>query len=270
MHKRSGAQGMSHASAQITTLLWNDLPFDFAPPIGRETSIVRTRPVTPAQRRKFNETGWPHEFIKVHEHRLHLVGRDTTIALITTAAEGEDEFPERIVTPVRDLGLYLDATLFWRGREDSAIVSVRVTSLKDRRRFALATAEPQPDQPAKPDPVIASVLAAALRVIKSGIVITEADLPRRMSERQRELANFLLARRADDGERPLSLDDIGKILGCSDETVRRRQMRLEKKFPELAAVFRSFRSRNQKGEAVSPLHPHHDPTDATDPQLPEE
>lgn len=264
MHHSSGARGTPRAPAQLPDLLWNGQPFVLALPIFRETCVVRTRPVSEARRREFDEQGWPREYILLQEHRLVFIGRHITLAVTTNAAEAEEELPENIVTHVRDLGTYRNATVYWRGREDDAIVSARLTSGKDRKRMKPISPAPRasagerdPLPPAKPtlDPIIANMLATAFRVLKSGILVTNAQLPAAMSDNERVLTNLLLSKRDDGSGRPLSLAEVGRVLDCSDETVRRRLKKLAAHFPQLGDVILAFREQNQKGSSLPPGPP---------------
>ena len=107
-----------------------------------------------------------------------------------------------------------------------------------------------------------SLLAAVFRVLKSGILVSDAHLPTAMTDDERVLTNLLLAKKDDGTGRPLSLAEIGLVLNCSDESIRRRLRKLDARFPQLATVIRAFRSRNQKGDSLPPGRPDHQKPEA--------
>jgi hypothetical protein len=250
----TAAGAAEHDFAEGTEVLWNDIPFETILPVRRKSSVVRTRKVTAARRREYARIGWPTEYILRKEHRLKLVGEEMTMVAFSNAPEAEFELPDRIVTPVRDLGSFRDARLTWRGHEELAFVSVRLTSLRQRLKAAEATRSGA----AAPAPTMAA------RAAQSGLILSGTGLPDRMKPAELELANYLIARKDTESGEVFSLAEIATAMGVSDETVRRRKLELEDKYPELRRVLAAYRSRNGKGEAIVPARADVAPPDEDD------
>ncbi len=112
---------------------WNGDLFESQLPPRRTSRVVRTHPKSPEEVLRYNQDGWPDKDILITEYGLALVNRGMTMDIRSTAPEAAEELPSRVITPVRDLGVYLDAKLDWRGRLDPAYVSVSLTSVEDRQ-----------------------------------------------------------------------------------------------------------------------------------------
>ena len=240
-----GLPGLQPDVPLTVSLVWNDRIFCTILPPRRKSHVIRTRQVHPDKRREYNLNGWPREHVLLYEHRLKLVGHEHVLLIITNASEAEHEHPNRIITPVRDYGTFHDARVFWQGRKDRAFVSVRLTHPR-YHKYALDLHKAQ--LPAAPEPDLAK------GVTQSGIVMTAGKLPAIMQPPELELANYLLAFKDSKARVVFSLDEIAKSLKVSRETVRRRKLALERKYPDLRRTFTAFRTRNAKGIPVSPLH----------------
>ena len=223
-------------------VLWNDEPFQLIAAPHRSAKIVRTKVVSPKLQRQYNETGWPRELVIMWEYSLKLPGDGLTLKLVTNADEAEDEMPDHIQTPLRDSGTYRDALVTWRGRPVKAFVSARLTlGAVAPHRHATPVAH-VPHSPQGDD--------LPNSVLKAGLVIPPQGLLEAMLPEEREFANLLISPHTDGGIHPLS--KIATHYGVSDETIRRRKLALEKKYPPLKGVFSSFRARNAKGLIVPP------------------
>ncbi|MBU4461187.1 MAG: hypothetical protein KJ579_11505 [Verrucomicrobia bacterium] len=110
-----------------------------------------------------------------------------------------------------------------------------------------------PPAPAAPTPAPTAGEIAAARMLQSGLLVTAGPLLERMKPNDRELANYLLSYKHPARKIPLSYAEIGRLLGCSDEAVRRRQRSLEKKHPALRGIITATRTRNRKGVALPPI-----------------
>ncbi len=223
---------------------WNGQDFLLIAPPHRTYKIVRTKVVPPHKRREYNLAGWPRHLVLMREHSLRLPGDDLTLKIVTNADEAEDEFPEQILTPNRDIGTYRDATIIWRGRPVRAFVSARLTA------SGVCPAH-HPATPVAPVPSPAPAEGPAATALASGLVLPPQGLLQAMTPEERKLSNYLISR-GEDGDIH-SLVKIGSFYGVSDETIRRRKLHLEKKYPPLRAIFAAFRSRNTKGLAVPPM-----------------
>ena len=258
MDNESGAWGIPSAPSERPFVVWNDQPLYLGLPVRRKASAVQTQPVDDATRRVFEQTGWPRDHVIMWEHSLEFVSEQQTILLITNAPHAAWENPACIVTTTRDLGTYRDALIQWRGWLEHGFASVRLTTQEDKDAIAKRMADantaaatgksPMPNA----DDHTSEKLAIALRVAKSGLIVAHTGLPAKMTDDDRLLANYLLARKDEAGQHSLSFAEIGEMLGCSDEAVRRRTKKLMRQYPELARIIRAFRSRNQKGAAPPP------------------
>ena len=220
-------------------VIWNDEPFQLVAAPHRTMKIVRTKVVPPQKRREYNAKGWPRHLVIMREHSLKLPGDEVTLKIVTNADEAEDELPENIRTPLRDTGTYRDAIVTWRGRPVPSFVSARLTQLTY-----------SPHHHATPVAHVPQGDALADSVLKSGLVIPPQGLLEAMTPEEREFANLLITSPDGGGIHPLS--KIATHYKVSDETIRRRKLALEKKYPPLKGVFSSLRSRNAKGVAVPP------------------
>jgi DNA-binding CsgD family transcriptional regulator len=90
---------------------------------------------------------------------------------------------------------------------------------------------------------------AAARVLQSGLVVSTGPLLETLTPSERELANLLLSYRDPERRTPYSYREIGRMLKCSGETVRRRRKALEKKCPAIRSLIAVARARNGKGGA---------------------
>ena len=240
-----GLPGLQPDLPLYVSLLWNDRVFVTILPPHRKSKVIRTRPVSPEQRREYELHGWPREHVLLYEHRIKLVGRDHYLLLITNAQEAEHEHPDHIVTPVRDCGTFHNARLFWQGRKDRGFVSVRATNPRFHQ-YALDLCKANPQQAVAPD--------LSKTVTQSGILISGAFMPTGIQPPELELANYLLAFKDPKARAVFSLDEIASSMKVSRETVRRRKLALERKYPDLRRTLAAFRTRNTKGIPVSPLH----------------
>lgn len=223
-------------------VIWNDEPFQLIAAPHRTAKIVRTKIVTPKMQRQYNATGWPRELVIMREYSVKLPGDGITLKIVTNADEAEDEVPEHVRTPLRDTGTYRDAIVTWRGRPVHSFVSARLTQLTYSPHHH-TTPVPHVPHPPQGD-------ALADSVLKSGLVIPPQGLLEAMTPEEREFANLLISPQEGGGIHPLS--KIATHYKVSDETIRRRKLALEKKYPLLKGVFSSLRSRNAKGVAVPP------------------
>lgn len=223
-------------------VIWNDEPFLLIAAPHRTAKIVRTKIVAPSLQRQYNATGWPRDKVVMREYSLKLPGDGITLKVVTNADEAEEEMPESIRTPLRDTGTYRNAIVTWRGRPVHSFVSARLTQLTyEPHRHATPVAH-------VPHPPQGEDLSDA--VLKSGLVIPPQGLLEAMTPEEREFANLLISQQEGGGIHPLS--KIAIHYKVSDETIRRRKLALEKKYPPLKGVFSAVRSRNAKGEAVPP------------------
>jgi hypothetical protein len=92
----------------------------------------------------------------------------------------------------------------------------------------------------------------AARMLQSGLLLSAGPLLDQMKPAERELANYLMSYKHPDKRIPLSYAEIGRILNCSDESVRRYQRALEGKHPPLKRLIAAARSRNRKGATPAP------------------
>lgn len=226
-------------------VIWNDEPFQLVAAPHRTMKIVRTKVVPPQKRREYNAKGWPRHLVIMREHSLKLPGDEVTLKIVTNADEAEDELPESIRTPLRDTGTYRDAIVTWRGRPVPSFVSARLTQLTYSPHHH---ATPVAHVPHSPHPPQEDDLSDS--VLKSGLVIPPKGLLDAMSPAERELANLLIAHQEGGGSH--SLVKIATHYKVSDETIRRRKLALEKKYPLLKGIFASFRSLHAKGSALPP------------------
>lgn len=226
-------------------VMWNDEPFQLVAAPHRTMKIVRTKVVPAHKRREYNTTGWPRHLVIIREHSLKLPGDEVTLKIVTNADEAEEEMPESIRTPLRDTGTYRDAIVTWRGRPVHSFVSARLTQLTyaPHRHTTPVAHVPHSPHPPQGEDLSDSVL-------KSGLVIPPQGLLEAMTPEEREFANLLISRQEGGGIHPLS--KIAIHYQVSDETIRRRKLALEKKYPPLKGVFSALRSRNAKGDAVPP------------------
>ena len=114
------------------------------------------------------------------------------------------------------------------------------------------TPESPPPAPAIPmalTPAASAItsLALASRTLQSGILVAHAPLPDKMLPEEKELANLLTAYKNADRRLPYPLAEIAHALQCSHETIRRRKLDIETKYPELRPVLAAIRARNSKG-----------------------
>ena len=93
---------------------------------------------------------------------------------------------------------------------------------------------------------------AASRMLQSGLLLSAGPLLDQMKPAERELANYLISYKHPDKRIPLSYAEIGRILNCSDESVRRYQRALEGRHPSLKRIIAAARSRNRKGANPAP------------------
>jgi hypothetical protein len=73
-----------------------------------------------------------------------------------------------------------------------------------------------------------------------------------MSPEEIEFANLLIMYRDQDARVPYTYDELGKFLGTSRETVRRRHDELKASFPHIGRLIAAFRARNNKGVNTPP------------------
>ncbi len=93
----------------------------------------------------------------------------------------------------------------------------------------------------------------AARMLQSGLLLSAGSLLDQMKPAERELANYLISYKHPDKRIPLSYAEIGRMLGCSYESVRRRQRALEQKHPPLKRLIAAARSRNNKGASPASI-----------------
>lgn len=223
---------------------WNGAPFLVTRPVIRENRIVRTKLVPPELKRRYNTSGWPRHLVLMREYSVTLPGDDEILKIITNADEAEDELPDRIQTPRRDIGTFRDALVTWRGREVHAFVSARLAvGVCDRLEHTPAVPGPLSAQPA----VSAAHMLILQNAMKSGVILRNSRIADALNADERLLVNLLIASRSEDPPRPLSLEDIADLLQVSRETVRRRRDELLARFPHLARAIAPFRTRNLKG-----------------------
>lgn len=222
---------------------WNGQPFLVKGPVRRSQTIVRTKIVSPELRHKYNRSGWPRHLVLMREYHLNLTGDEMTVRIVTNADEAEDEMPDQIETPHRDIGTFRDATVVWRERPVHSFVSVSlqasICSTLDNVPFIPSQLDAQPPV----SPAHFKILEAAL---KSGIVLRNNRIADALDDEERLLVNLLIASHGEP-PRPLSLIEIGSLLGVSDETVRRRRNALFSLRPELNRAVAPFRMCNAKG-----------------------
>jgi len=111
---------------------------------------------------------------------------------------------------------------------------------------------PIPEPAVVPAPPPAAPHIAAARMLQSGLLLSAGPLLDQMKPAERELANYLLSYKHPDKRIPLSYAEIGRMLGCSDESIRRRQRALERRHPPLKRLIAAARSRNRKGASPAP------------------
>lgn len=233
------------AAPQYSPIEWNGVPLLLSGQPHRTSKIVRTKVVTPAQRRQYSRIGWPRDMVIIREHSLKLPSDDMTVKVVTNAEEAADEIPEKIVTPIRDTGTYRDAVVYFRGRPVRSFVSARLAVPADAQA-------PVPEAAAIPTIWTPEILRTVEDVLKSGILVREAALPSKLSPEDRLFVNLLIAVQPDNDNAPLSLESIGRIIGISRETVRRRREDLLATNPELRGVIAAFRGSNAKGDPNPP------------------
>ena len=223
-------------------VIWNDEPFHLTAAPHRTAKIVRTKVVAPNLQRQYNESGWPRDKVVMREYSLKLPGDGITLKIVTNADEAEDEIPEQIRTPLRDTGTYRNAVVFWRGRPVQSFVSARLTQLTYLPHRHATPVAHVPHSPQEDD--------LSDSVLKAGLVIPPQGFLEDMSPDEREFANLLISPQKSGGIHPLS--KIATYYKVSDETIRRRKLALEKKYPPLKGVFSTFRTRNAKGASLPP------------------
>lgn len=120
------------------------------------------------------------------------------------------------------------------------------------------TTSPEPRQEQTPSAIPTLPEIAAARMLQSGIIVTTGSLSEKMTPAERELTNYLVAYKNPVRKSPFSYLEIGRLLGCSHETIRRRQRALEQKHPGLKRVIAAVRSLNGRGSPVGPAVTRHD------------
>lgn len=230
-------------SPDSRSLIWNDKELVSALPIRRKIKIVGTKPVSPEQRKQFDNEGWPDKYVSQKEYKLSMVTADTTLVVISNYPDAEYELPHRIRTAARDLGTYPNSLVTWRRKKERILVSARLTSIKDRRAIeSLATGQQEVvtyDQLHK--------MAVITRALQSGLLVPNAPLSQLLTDEENALANLLMTFKDQDKKAVLSLEVIGGLYGCSYETIRRRRNALFDKYPDLGRSIKVFRARNNKG-----------------------
>jgi hypothetical protein len=165
-------------------------PLEIALPVHRSSHVLRTKPVTPAQKRSFSRAGWPPEYVLLQEHRLKLVGYETTLAITTHAVEAECELPGLVLTPVRENGIYYDAKLYWHGREERGD-GILCGSITRRTWNDRSPCRRGKHPPAELADTLAGMAMAQAHDLNRPDIVSGAGLPDRMSPENRQLANLL-------------------------------------------------------------------------------
>ena len=232
----------------VVSVVWNGAPFSLIVPPIRQARIVRILRVAPNSLNPPSTVGSePH--VLMREHHVELVSADTTILIISNAPEAEFELPDHILTAYRDIGTFRDATIHWRGREDHAFVSVSLTEARFSVNCPPSTASsdtlPAPQQ-------LAALVTAARGALRTGLIVTSPGLIKGLSPDEIEFANLLIMYRDQDGRVPYTYDELGKFLGVSRETVRRRHDEMKAAFPHIGRLIAAFRARNNKGDNTPP------------------
>jgi hypothetical protein len=125
------------------------------------------------------------------------------------------------------------------------MVTVRLNNKADVERIEALVADGKLP-PAELADTLAG-MAMAQRTISSGLIVSGAGLPDRMSPEDRQLANLLMTRKDPTSGAVHSLREIARTLNCSHETVRRRILGLFSRHPELKRPLLALRSRNGRG-----------------------
>lgn len=224
------------------TVNWNGDPFLVTHPVIRKNRIVRTKVVAPELARQYNTHGWPRNQVLMREFTLTLPGDGVVLKIVTNADEAEDELPERILTRHRDIGTFREAKVVWRDRPVTSFVSARL----DAPVAVAAAPASAASRPSTPEPTTEHRRILD-DVLKSGIVVREDRITEALNPDERLLVNLLIARRSGDPHRPLSLEQIGRHLGISDESVRRRRDALLRAHPHLKRPLAALRRANNKG-----------------------
>lgn len=232
----------------VRSVDWNGAPFrPVVPPI-RHARVVRILRVEPnAHIHSSAVSSEPH--VLMREHHIELVSADMTVLIVSNAPEAEFELPDQILTAYRDIGTFRDATIYWRGREDHAFVSVSLTethfSVNCPQSTASSDSVPPPQQ-------LAAFLTATRGALRTGLIVTSPGLTKGMSPEEIEFANLLIMYRDHDARVPYTYDELGKSLGTSRETIRRRHEELKAAFPHIGRLIAAFRARNNKGVNTPP------------------
>lgn len=225
------------------TVSWNGSPFLVTHPVIRKNRIVRTKIVPPELVRQYNRAGWPRNLVLMREYSIALIGDDIKLKIVTNADEAEDELPELIQTIQRDIGTYRDGTVIWRGRAVRSFISVSliapVCPSLDEAELAPSPLTGQPALSIQHYRVLESLM-------KSGIILRNDRITDALTPDERLLVNLLIAQHSDRPPRPLSLAEIGRFLGVSDESVRRRRESLFRTHPHLKRAVAAFRAPNSK------------------------
>jgi hypothetical protein len=94
---------------------------------------------------------------------------------------------------------------------------------------------------------LSEALVEAAGVARSGLLIPNGPLVEEMEPEEREFYNRLVQRDPATGK-PLSLRELGKLMGISHTTVKRRWAALARKYPKLSRLITEARAPHAKGE----------------------
>lgn len=243
-HNTDALRPDQRSSIPATRINWNGVPFEpMLPPVINSRPVRVRRVAVPTNESHYACRG-TEDLVLIREFHITMVSSDVTLLLITNAPEAAYELPDAISTPYRDIGTFRDATLTWRGRQEQAFVSASITDPR------LSSA---PDTSS--DPVAAQIVAlasVARNSLRSGLIVGGTDFTRGWDPDDIEFANLLMTYKSPAAAEVFSLAEIGRILGYSDETIRRRKLSLEHKHPRLKPIIAAFRTRNAKGQALAP------------------